>query len=459
MAQYRGTNQADEFVGGDEDDQFEELGSGNDSIDGGDQWDFVSYRWDGGSLGIKATLGPDGNGTVIDTFGDTDTIISVQGFEGSRNDDQFVILAGGDYNIQPDKGSDTIQIDADARVTLDYAYMLNEDILEFVRELNLDITGIEVDVATGTITAYNGDVDTFTNVHDLRIRGTRLDDVMRAADDGLRTIMDGRGGSDTLIAGDYRDIASFEREAEDLGVGFTIDLAAGRATNTANSDVDTLVNFTRIRSSNFDDTIIGSGNDEFLEVLRGNDSVNGGGGVDTVAVWAMRDGFTVTGIGTDTVVVNGQDAGWGEKTLQNVERIEFDNGMLAVDINGNAGQAYRLYQAAFDRTPDQGGLNYWLDELDEGKTDLVSIARSFILSDEFRETYGEPDEVSNEQFLELLYANVLDREPDAEGLAYWTAELNGGQDRAAVLVLFSESDENRANVMPAIKDGIWFEYD
>ena len=34
---------------------------------------------------------------------------------------------------------------------------------------------------------------------------------------------------------------------------------------------------------------------------------------------------------------------------------------LALDINGTAGQVYRLYQAAFDRKPDLVGLGYWIE--------------------------------------------------------------------------------------------------
>jgi hypothetical protein len=457
MASFRGTDQADNFVGGDDDDQFEELGAGNDSIDGGGSWDFVSYRWDGGVLGIKATLGANGNGEVVDTFGDTDTIVSVQGFEGSRWADQISILVGGDYNIQPGRGADTITIAQGARVTLDYAYLLDREVVDFIKELNLDLTGITLDFAASSITSYNGEVDTFTKIDRLEFRGSAINDVLRAADDGLRTVIDGRGGSDVMIAGDRHDMANFDRESEDINAGFTINLAEGRATNSVNSDIDSLINFQRVRTSNFDDTIVGDGRANVFEVMRGHDQIDGGGGIDTIELWIERGDFTITGIGSDVVTVtSGSD--WGVKTLTNVERIDFQNGLLAIDIEGNAGQSYRLYQAAFDRRPDTGGLRYWMEEMDEGKTDLVTMAKSFILSEEFRGLYGDPATLSNQQFLDLLYANVLDRAPDQEGSSYWIGKLEAGEDRAVMLASFAESTENKANVLPAISDGIWFEY-
>ncbi len=140
-----------------------------------------------------------------------------------------------------------------------------------------------------------------------------------------------------------------------------------------------------------------------------------------------------------------------------MERINYEDGILRVDIDGNAGEVYRLYQAAFDRTPDQDGLEYWIDERDGGST-MTQIANNFILSDEFQDLYGDPDTVSNEAFLTLVYQNVLNRTPDQAGYAYWIAELERGFGRDALLASFSESDENIANVAPAISNGIFFEF-
>jgi hypothetical protein len=41
--------------------------------------------------------------------------------------------------------------------------------------------------------------------------------------------------------------------------------------------------------------------------------------------------------------------------------------------------------------------------------------------------------VSNEQFTQAMYQNVLGREADANGYSYWTAEMEVGTIREAIL--------------------------
>src|SRR5207237_620506 len=104
----------------------------------------------------------------------------------------------------------------------------------------------------------------------------------------------------------------------------------------------------------------------------------------------------------------------------------FDDFSVAYDIDGDAGQAYRLYQAAFNRTPDIGGLGYQMNALDEGLT-LTQVAANFIDSPEFQHTYGNVDDT---QFITLLYQNVLHRAPDPGGLRDHLGEIASGQSRA-----------------------------
>ena len=118
------------------------------------------------------------------------------------------------------------------------------------------------------------------------------------------------------------------------------------------------------------------------------------------------------------------------------------------------GKTLGLYQAAFNRTPDQGGLINWIGQLDNG-TAIVSVANAFINSAEFVKAYG--NNLSNSALVNALYANVLDRAPDASGAAFWSAILEKSSSstaRAEVLVNFSESAENISNVAALIAKGI-----
>jgi hypothetical protein len=109
-------------------------------------------------------------------------------------------------------------------------------------------------------------------------------------------------------------------------------------------------------------------------------------------------------------------------------------------IESNYGKAYRLYRAAFGRTPDSAGLAFWTGVLDNG-TPLIEVAGGFINSAEFIDFYGAVP--SNSNYALLLYLNVLHREPDPSGLAFWIEKLDQGISKAEVLVAVSESPENK----------------
>ena len=104
---------------------------------------------------------------------------------------------------------------------------------------------------------------------------------------------------------------------------------------------------------------------------------------------------------------------------------------------------FRLYNAAFARFPDAGGLAYWIDVFGSGVNTKRQVANSFLGSEEFAERYGA--NVSDEEYVETLYTNVLSRLPDAAGMNYWIGRLtSGAETRAEALIGFAESAENKA---------------
>ncbi|MCB1332914.1 MAG: DUF4214 domain-containing protein [Roseivivax sp.] len=103
-----------------------------------------------------------------------------------------------------------------------------------------------------------------------------------------------------------------------------------------------------------------------------------------------------------------------------------------------AGQVFRLYQATLARRPDLAGHTGWVANL-AGGGNLQAVANGFVASQEFQNTYGGQ---SSSAFVTLLYNNVLNRAPDAGGLAGWVSLIDSGQrSRAEVVVGFSESAE------------------
>ena len=106
------------------------------------------------------------------------------------------------------------------------------------------------------------------------------------------------------------------------------------------------------------------------------------------------------------------------------------------------GKMFRLYNAAFKRFPDSDGLKYWISQRTSGANSERVVASSFIQSYEFSQKYGS--NLTNGQYVNIIYNNVLGRLPDASGYNYWVGQLNNGiETKYEVLLGFSESAENK----------------
>ncbi len=165
-----------------------------------------------------------------------------------------------------------------------------------------------------------------------------------------------------------------------------------------------------------------------------------------------RSNYAVTRQLDGSVTIQRLRDGAVQATLPAPGPLEFQDALVFFDDSGTEGQAYRLYQAAFNRTPDAGGLGFWIGAMRNGVT-LLDVANGFYGSGEFQSTYGQ---VTDSQFLTLLYRNVLKRAPDQGGLDFWVKAMQSGTPRAQVLQEFSESGENRANVAAVIKAGVTY---
>jgi hypothetical protein len=204
------------------------------------------------------------------------------------------------------------------------------------------------------------------------------------------------------------------------------------------------------------------------DVLRpgvGNNAVDGGAGIDTAVYAGGRAGFTVKQADwgfdvTDNGGSNGHDA------LINVERVQFDDAYVAIDKA--SAQLFRLYSAAYGRSPDAitsdtVGMGYWISRMDHG-TDIKQVSREFMVGGdgtgqaEFVRMYGSNP--SDTDFVTQLYKNVLGRAPDAEGYDFWmnamlsVPESNKLAMRAQIMIDFSDSPENIAKVVGQLEHGV-----
>lgn len=260
------------------------------------------------------------------------------------------------------------------------------------------------------------------------------------------------------VSGMMGDVGNYERNRWDIG---RIELAVMK-----DLGIDVHVPFDGLPFTDMDDKgphLVGSAvadrlygdfHDNILEGGAGDDILDGGAGTDTAAFNGKRADYTITRSATGFTVAAkpGAEGNDGTDTLLGIERMVFDGETFAFDMDGSAGRAYRIYQAAFDRAPDAAGIGYWMKFLDSGAT-LTALAQGFVGSDEFAALYGSNP--SPEAFVTKLYRNVLHREPEAEGFAYWVdlVQKHGAAMHADVLAAFAESAENVAQVAEIIGNG------
>jgi len=241
----------------------------------------------------------------------------------------------------------------------------------------------------------------------------------------------------------------------DLGYGtaYKLELAAGTIKDLAGNGYAGTASyaFTTLAVLETGKTLTGTVANESFTSGVGNDAIDGGAGTDTVTFTGTRAAHTITKTSTGWTVSSLAD---GSDILQNVERLQFSDGTLALDISGTAGQAYRIYQAAFNRTPDAGGLGFWIKNMDGG-VDLKSVAQGFVDSAEFKTLYGANP--TNAQLVSKMYDNVLHRLAEQGGFDFWVGVLDRHDASVAeVLAAMSESAENIAALVGVIGNGFTF---
>jgi serralysin len=197
----------------------------------------------------------------------------------------------------------------------------------------------------------------------------------------------------------------------------------------------------------------GTVNADVFNATPGNNAIDGKDGLDLAVYNAPHSNFTVNKevfgfTVTDKVGNSGQD------TLLNVERVQFSDAWVALDVDGKgvAGQVYRLYQAAFDRTPDADGLGFWIRAMDNGWT-LNQIADWFMKTKEFNDMYQS--DPSKDFFITKMYEHVLHRAPEGQGYQWWLDNMDKVT-RADVLAFFTDSPENQAQVIGSLQGGITY---
>lgn len=251
---------------------------------------------------------------------------------------------------------------------------------------------------------------------------------------GADNVLIGGAGNDTINGGSGRNIL----------VGDTI----GRELALIGLDMHDVISVTLppVTQAGNDILIGGEHNDIFIPGF-GRNEARGGEGTDTLVLDMTLKSLKISGDpnGVMNIVYEG-----GSVALSGVEILAVRDGIFSL-VGPIAELGERqfvdeitlLYRAGLGRDLDAPGLDYWFSALSNG-TDLDRMALSLIDSPEFADRFGTPETLSDGEFVDVLYRNVLGRQGESGGVAYWQDQIAAGANRADLLMAFAYSEENRA---------------
>ena len=307
------TGTGNDVVNGGDGNDVIDSASGTDTLDGGNGIDGVGRDFSLLTDNIAIDLGA---GTLTGTGGAITHFEYFSGIRGGEGDDTFLgTTALANDNVSGGIGDDIASFYAGTDV---YAGGAGKDRAIIDYSL-VSVAGIQTSLTADNDGGYKGyfyidqphRVD-FTSVESFAITGTTFDDGIQTGD-GNDIVSSGNGndvvqtgaGVDILDGGDGID--GVGRNLSGLNKAVKIDLDADKATGPIGKIVN-FEYFAGYSGSQKSDTLISTH-------AQANDSVAGGGGNDTLTVFAGTDTFA-GGIGTDRLIIDysAVDAGVGIQT-------------------------------------------------------------------------------------------------------------------------------------------------
>jgi len=353
----RGTAQADSFTAGSDGDAFRGLG-GIDTFTGGLAEDMIDYSSDatfGGSAAVTVNLA---NGIATDGFGQIDTFSSIEMVRGTALAD--TLTGGGDLSFERFDGlagNDTIDGGNSGLGFVEVNYASDNGFG--------GTSGITANMSTGLIIDGFGDTDTVSNVD--RVRGTQFADTMTSGTAEMQ--FRGLAGNDTFT-GDASAFNKIDYAADTFfggNSGVTVNLSTGTATDGF-GNTDTFTNIEGVRGTNSVDNLVGgSASFELFQGLGGNDTINGGAGIDRVDYSSAFNFGTISAVHVDLAAGTATDAFGATDHLISIE--EAEGTTLADTLTGDANNNQLIGNAGADNMSGAAGDDTFRID---GTSDIVS---------------------------------------------------------------------------------------
>lgn len=215
--------------------------------------------------------------------------------------------------------------------------------------------------------------------------------------------------------------------------GYKLEFAAGSVTDLAGNPYagSTDYSFTTLANT-ANQSFTGSGGRETFNSSSGNDHVDGGAGIDTVVYAIDRSNFSLTKSAAGFTLVDNTGAS-GTDTLQNVERVKFADGSIALDLaaNQSSGETVLLLGAVLPgglvlAQDKQALLGDVIDLFDQGYT-LAQLSGAVMRLPIWDALTGKAN-YTNTDIANYLLTNVNGTAPDAATLAAGAAALDAQYD-------------------------------
>ena len=188
----------------------------------------------------------------------------------------------------------------------------------------------------------------------------------------------------------------------------------------------------------------------------GIDYFDGGLGLDTVVYSGPQERYTINKSGNRYVVSEptGSD---DTDNLVNIERLQFSNGKLALDVEtGNAGEAAKLIGALLGPTyvKDKALAGIVINLLDQ-KYSSETIANLGLATPMYLSMAGSG---SNTDFVKQVFTNVVGRAPTPSESSTYVNMLDSGTPQSALALMAAQTDLNavRINLVGLIQHGLEF---
>ena len=200
------------------------------------------------------------------------------------------------------------------------------------------------------------------------------------------------------------------------------------------------------------DVIVGNALNNTIDGRGGNDTIDGGAGTDTALYSGPRSNYALSKTSTGFTLSDVTGAA-GIDSLQNVERLKFSNGAVALDVGANqpGGEAQLLLGAVLGKdllTTKKPLIGTAIDLFDQGFT-LQQLSGAVMRLDIWGAlAHGGQAGASNIQIASYLLTTVNKAAPDAATLAAAVTALNAetGALQGNFLWHLAESPANQVQV-------------